>query len=98
MTPLLLDHDLGLGQRIEDLAVEQLVSEFTRAVLAFALPYRRKNDLPCAAWILIPGADRRYGETGSEVRTIVEQRWIALPRVSSCAEVSNGSYSKTRRR
>jgi len=27
--PPLLDHDLGLGQRVEDLAVEQFVSEFT---------------------------------------------------------------------
>lgn len=51
-------------------------------VLAFALPYKRKNDLPCAAWLLIPGADRRYGETGSEVRTIVEQRWVCLSSVA----------------
>ncbi|MBX7200619.1 MAG: hypothetical protein K1X51_14720 [Rhodospirillaceae bacterium] len=48
-------------------------------VLAFALPYRRKDDLPCAAWLLFPGTALKYGETGSQVRSILAQFWIDLP-------------------
>ena len=48
-------------------------------VLAFALPYARTDGLPCAVWILIPGTGLEYGETGSQVRAILEQRWVELP-------------------
>jgi len=48
-------------------------------VLAFALPYMRTDRLPCAVWILIPGTNIEYGETGSQVRSLIAQRWIDLP-------------------
>lgn len=49
-------------------------------VLAFALPYLRRDGLPCAAWLLQPGSGLKIGETGSQVRAVLAQFWIELPK------------------
>ncbi len=47
-------------------------------VYALALPYRRKDGMPCAAWVLSPGVELRRGESGAQVRSVVEELWIDL--------------------
>src|SRR5918997_846619 len=67
--PPTLDDDLGFGQRVEELAVEQLVAKL--AVEAFAIPI-----LPRAAGLDVgrPGTHRgdpRPDGLGRELRTVV---------------------------
>lgn len=47
-------------------------------VCALALPFKRSNGLPCAAWLLVHGDTLTYGELGAEIRSISAEYWIAV--------------------
>lgn len=47
-------------------------------VYGLALPYLRKGDLPCAAWLLVPDTTMNFGECGSQVRAVTKQSWIKM--------------------
>jgi helix-turn-helix protein len=75
VAPPILDHDLCLAQRVEDLAVDQLVTK--PGVEAFHV-----SILPWAAWRYVGGSGPHHSNPFTALATNSGSAWNCLPRAA----------------